>query len=358
MPTTELEPRTKRDGPISAWDLPSLLAPLYSNRRTIAKPAKMRPHYAAILAYVYRNRFAIGFQIQRRFPSILRSERTVRRHLEELESLGFLDVVPTRGLGPNFPKVYYVTAAGVRTLRKSLDAKGTAWQPTRFDRAGRQRREGYSAEIVVHELLTTEFLLSVRETVERRSDLELLTVQRRSLKRHPSFQVTIGRHQTRLIPDAMFLFRQEHRGMCCCFLELDNGTMNAKQIRRKFARYAAWAQSSSGQQYLIDLYGRQGAKEPKPKFRLLMIARSRIGLDDERRMAELLMASRRAPKGIDERLWLTTVAALARHQHEELALSESLWLRASEENGLVNSSSIHHLVGPSSRHPLFIEEGR
>ena len=33
--------------------------------------------------------------------------------------------------------------------------------------------------------------------------------------------------------------------MICCFLEIDNGTMSAKQIRAKYRRYAAWAGSTT-----------------------------------------------------------------------------------------------------------------
>ena len=58
---------------------------------------------------MYRNRFALASQIQRRFSSVLRPGRTTRRHLEELESLRFRGTVPGRGVGPLFPKVYYVT---------------------------------------------------------------------------------------------------------------------------------------------------------------------------------------------------------------------------------------------------------
>ena len=47
--------------------------------------------------------------------------------------------------------------------------------------------------------------------------------------------------------------------MVCCFVEMDNGTMNRKMIRAKYARYLTWSQSAVGKQYLIDLYRRHGA---------------------------------------------------------------------------------------------------
>jgi hypothetical protein len=151
----------------------------------------------------------------------------------------------------------------------------------------------------------------------------------------------------------MFLFRQKGGGMCCCFLELDNGTMNSKQIRGKYARYAAWSQSPHGQQYLIDLYGRYGAKEPRPAFRLLVVARSRTGLDDDGRVAELFAAAKQVPSGIRERIWLTTVAVLCEHQHDDLPLDTNMWLRVRDLEWSSVSGSMRKQMGNCSPHALF-----
>ncbi len=98
---------------------------------------------------------------------------------------------------------------------------------------------GNAADRIIHEILTTEFLLAVWQTVHERADLELLTIQRQSLVKHSAFQVIDSNRRTRLIPDAMFLFCQTGGGMACCFVEMDNGTMNQKKIRAKYARYLA-----------------------------------------------------------------------------------------------------------------------
>ena len=291
---------------------------------------KERKHFPAILGFVYRSRFAVASQIQRRFFDILRSDRTARRHLEELESLGYLATMPTRGVSPLFPKIYYVTGRGVRKLRDSLSAQGKPWQAVCVDRRGRSAQEGYSADNIIHEILTTEFLLAVWQTVHGRADLELLTVQRRSLAKHPMFQLTVSTHPTRLIPDAMFLFRHTVGGMICCFLELDNGTMNQKKIRAKYARYVAWSQSSAGKKYLLDLYRRYGASNPRPTFRLLIVARSRTGKDDHRRMRELREPITKLPAAIQKRLWFTTVADLVSWQHHPLPLDVAIWHRGQD----------------------------
>jgi len=325
--------RNKERRPLTPWELPCLLTPVHVFRRSTKRCKKERPHFAAILGFVYRNRFAVASQIQRRFRSALRSDRTSRRHLAELESLGHLGVLPARGVGPLFPKVYFVTGRGVQHLSESLTKRGKTWSPSSVDRCGRDSNEGYAAEHIIHELLITEFMLAVWQTIEQRSDLELLTAQRRSLVKHPAFRLTIDNQNTRVVPDAMFLFRHKGEGMCCCFLELDNGTMNAKQIQAKFARYTAWSQSAPGQQYLISLYGEHGAKEPRPTFRLLLVARSRTGLDDDGRLAALLTAARRVPADVRKRIWLTTVAALREHQHDDHPLDANVWLRPGDSPG-------------------------
>src|SRR5207245_8552374 len=79
---------------LTPWELPSLLTPVHVYRRSAERCTKERPHFAPILGFVYRNRFAVASQIQRRFCNVLRSGRTARRHLEELEALGFLSIAP------------------------------------------------------------------------------------------------------------------------------------------------------------------------------------------------------------------------------------------------------------------------
>ena len=337
---------------LTPWELPYLLAPVHAYRKRTKKPETERPHFPAILGFVYRNRFAVASQIQRRFNKVLRSDRTTRRHLEELEALGYLGVAPGRGVGPLFPKVYYATGRGVRRLSQSLANHGKPWQPSRIDRRGRNTQEGYAADRIIHEILITEFLLAVWQTIQRRPDLELLAFQRRSLAKHPAFQLVVGSQHIRLIPDAMFIFRQNGGGMCCCLLELDNGTMNAKQIRGKYERYAAWSQSGTGQEYLVDLYRRHGAKEPRPRFRLLVVARSRTGLDDERRLAELVSVATQAA-AIRERLWLTTAAAIREHQHDKVPLDARFWVRAHDLDRSLISDSTQNQSGKSSCYGLF-----
>ena len=317
---------------LTPWELPSLLTSVHTYRRSRRKGARERKHFPAILGFVYRNRFAVASQIQRRFSNVLRSDRTARRHLEELESLGYLAAAPARGVGPLFPKVYYVTGRGVRKLQKALTVQGKSWHAVRVDRRGHNAHEGYSADRIIHEILTTEFLLAVWQTVQGRPDLELLTIQRRSLAKHPAFRVAINGHTTRLIPDAMFLFRHTSGGMVCCFVEMDNGTINEKQIREKYARYLAWAQSAGGKQYLIDLYHRHGASQPRPTFRLLVIARSRTGKDDQQRMLELRGPVAKLPAALKDRLWFTTVANLHESQDCAHPLEEAIWWRGQDKD--------------------------
>lgn len=326
--------------------------PVRAFRKSKKKPKKERPHFAAILGFVYRNRFAVASQIQRRFSNILRSDRTARRHLEELESLRHLGVAPGRGVGPLFPKVYFVTGKGVLKLRDSLAKQGRRWQPSRVDRRGRHAKEGYSADRIVHEILITEFLLAVWQTIDRRADLELLSVQRRSLAKHPAFRVAVHGRQTRLLPDAMFVFRQRRAGMVCCLLELDNGTMNRKQIKAKYARYDAWSRSERGQQYLIDLYRRHGAQAPKPTFRLVVVGRSRTGCNDEHRVSELVVASK-ASSSIRQYLWLTSVDVLREHQSDDLPLDAPIWLRGRDADCSESPHSTRKKGNEFSRQRLF-----
>ena len=304
--SSALEPQTNTSPrrPLTPWELPNLLTPV---------------------------QFALTSQIHRRFHDIIRSDRTTRRHLTEMEALGYLDVVPTRGVSPLFPKVYYVTGRGARKLQEALAAKGKPWLAGRVDRRGQRTQEGYAAEHVIHEILITEFLLNVWETVNARTDLELFTVQRRSLPKHPAFRIVLGGRRTRLIPDAMFLIRQVGQGMMSYFVEMDTGTMNQKQLQAKFRRYEAWSRSETGRQYLVDLYSRNGATDPRPNFRVLGIVRDRSNAGDSRRLAETIKAAEGVSASSRKRLWFTTVEQLSSRQQDS-PISDESWSRRLEVN--------------------------
>ncbi|MEX2140434.1 MAG: replication-relaxation family protein [Pirellulales bacterium] len=292
---------------------------MHAYRRTKKKRGSERKHFPAILSFVYRNRFAVANQIQRRFADVLKSDRTVRRHLEEMETLGYLGVAPTRSTSPLWPKVYYVTKRGARRLREILARKGKAGNVIRLERT---RPEGYSADHVLHEIFITEFLLAVWQTMRAREDLTLLATERRSLGKHPAFRVTVGSKVTQLEPDAMFLYRQEGKGMMCCFLEMDMGTMSAVQLRRKVERYENWAESRAAEQFLEALYSKYGARNPRAAFRLLVVASGKNNNDD--RLAEVMEIGIAFPMTL-RRCWFTTVTRLREQQFGSSPLDGPLW---------------------------------
>lgn len=321
-PTPTKASSTRR--PLSVWELPTLLQPVHRYRKTAKKPVRERPHFRAILAFVHRNRFAVASQIQRRFPQQLPSDRTARRHLAQMELLGYLGVVETNGTSPLWPKVYFVTRRGLARLRNALKEKGQEWTESAVDR---RRSSGSSSEHVLHELFTTEFLLMVWQTAQARTDLEILTIQRRSLAKHDAFKTVLAGRQTRLQPDGMFLYRQQGKGMMACFVETDVGTMNAKQMAIKMARYHAWAQSADGARFLNDLYRRHGATNPTAAFRLLIVVGDRTPEAQLHRMWRLLEVGADCPSALRKRMWICTADRLRAVPNPAEMLVEPLWCR-------------------------------
>lgn len=324
--------------PLTPWELPKLIEPMHRWRPIRKGRATWRAHFLPILAFIYRNRFAVASQIQRRFADALPSDRTARRHLTELEALGCVGVADTRSTSPLFPKVYFVTGRGIRKIEESLRERG---KPGRCGRRDRRRPEAYSADHVLHEILTTEFLLNVWQTVQRRRDLQLLTVQRRALERQAGFAVEGG--HGRLKPDAMFLYRQ-NGGLMCCFLELDNGTMNPQQLRSKFLRYEVWGRSAIGQEYLMNLYRTHGVDRPRPVFRLLVVAHSRRPAQDWKRLVAVRKAAEKSFSNSRSRLWLTTVAELLLAGG---SLEYPIWRRGGGATYAAEQTSENHCLFPA-----------
>jgi hypothetical protein len=342
LETIAIQKKHSSHRPLTPWELPQLLTPMHQHKATKKRKPVERPHYLQLLTFIYRNRFAVANQIQRRFTTLLRSDRTTRRHLEELQSLGYLATAPARGVSPLFPKILYVTGRGVKKIAQAYEAKGKTWSPSRIDRAGRHTAEGYSAEHLIHEVFITEFLLGAWKTGNDRKDIEVLTIQRRSLFKHPAFG---PKAKGRLTPDAMFVFRQDG-GLMVGFVELDTGTMNKKQLVRKFRRYQEWSQSAAGREYLIDLYRRHGAKEPRPVFRLYVIAQDRDRSDDGRRLATIAKAARIAAPALADRVRLTTVTELQAH-FDQAVLVAPIWHRVNETVGQTQPP-LRRIVSPPS----------
>ena len=123
----------------------------------------------------------------------------------------------------------------------------------------------------------------------------------------------------------MFLVRHNTGGMACYFLEVDTGTMNQKQLRAKFQRYAAWANSHAGQQFLVDLYRRHGAANPRPLFWLLVVAKDRTVADERGRQAEFKKIVESQPEALRKRVWLTTTARVRTRKDSDKVLVPSIW---------------------------------
>lgn len=300
--------------PLSVWDLPgSLLTSAHRFRKGRLKKCRERKHYPAILSFVYRNRFATTEQIRRRFPSILRSSRTARRHLAELhEGLGYLDIVPTPS--PLWPKVFAVTRQGLRRLADALQKSQPSWEPPVEDRS----RIGYSIHHVIHELFCTEFLLSIFESARASAEIDLLTVQRRSLAKSDAFFLS---GKGRLIPDGMFLLRTK-RGMICSFSEIDTGSMSMRAITEKLARYSAWAASDRGRNFITGLYQQHGAAEPQARFRIVFVCGGSNRVDADQRAKAVLTAAREQPGELAAWVWVTTSDS-AREQRNTLV--QEIW---------------------------------
>lgn len=133
--------------PLSVWELPKLLQPVHRHRKTAKKLVRERPHFMAILVFVHRNRFTVASQSQRRFPQQLPSDRTARRHLADMELLGYLGIVETNGTSPLWPKVYFVTRRGLARLRNALEEIGQEWPKAPLidgDQVARQLNTSYT----------------------------------------------------------------------------------------------------------------------------------------------------------------------------------------------------------------------
>ncbi len=311
-----------RQRPLSIWELPSsLLTQPHNFRKRTAKRGRERRHQAAIVAFIYRSRFATASQVQRRFTDFLKSDRTTRRHLAEMhESLGYLDLVPTPS--PLWPKVYSVSRRGMRKLARAFQKKQPTWKPPVNDR----KRVGFSIHHVYHELACTEFLLQIHESAKA-VGAELLETQRRSLVKNDAFCLPEG-SRNRLVPDGMFLLRTT-RGMICSFLELDTGTMSLNAVDEKVRRYSTWAATERGRAFVTEAYRKHGATNPQAKLRLTIICGGNDQSEGQRRLYALQQIAGKLPTTIRSTVWIATTTTI---RDATNILTGDVWYRL-EQNG-------------------------
>lgn len=313
----------------SAWDLPALIRPLPVRQRPLSRRTRMLPHYPAVIEFVYNNRFATAFQIQKRFPSHAATLRTAQYQLANLVGRGYLNTAPVRSTSPHFPFVYFATRQGLNLVRDTYARLGVRWEAKATE--GLKER-GIGLDSILHELLLTEWSQTVHTTVENRHDLECLFTERRYFRRGKRLEFTENASTHRVAPDAGLLIRVRPQNsspqLLLHFVELDNGSMSLVRIAEKLEHYAGWAESWEGQSHLKRLHRQYGSAANRPNFRLVLIAHANHHPGgDQRRMIDLLAQSLNLPSAMRDRIWLTTADQLRLHQNDPCPLDAAIWRR-------------------------------
>jgi len=159
-----------------------------------------------------------------------------------------------------------------------------------------------SGSHLMHELLITDFAVSVAEAARQRAGVQILWQERFGLVGDPAFR--------NLVPDFAFLFRSRE-GLLVCLLEVSSGEQSSVRIREKLQQYADWSTSSEGILFLTNRYRAHGAREPRPEFRLLFVVQNRLSGRDHIRLRQVFNEAMHFPNSMLPRTWGTTIADLS-----------------------------------------------
>lgn len=301
-------------------------------RRRKGSGRKYSRHGRELLRFFVRHRTALASHVERVFPDRFRNGRTTRLHLQTLVEAGELAVAPRAHLsGPN---VYLLAPRG---LANWLELSG---ETPVTDTPARRRRPNGSH--LLHELLITEFAVSILEAVRARQDLSICWDERFELVARPAFQD--------LVPDYSFHFRVANGAQLICLAEISAGEDSPRKLATKLDKYVRWLASDVAKNFLLQSYKAQGAQTPQPVFRLLFIVHNRRGTDNAR-LRQLLREVSSQNEALRARIWATTVENLATAN----AILQPVWIRARD---LVSTSNARSSVKIASlpRHRLFPEE--
>lgn len=195
------------------------------------------------------------------------------------------------------------------------------WEEAAYDR---RRNLGQSFVHIWHEIAITEFLLSIWEAVQEQPDWKLPILERRSLIKHPAFEINRSGCR-RIVPDGLFLIQQPKGGIVS-LLEIDTGTESQRQLEAKLKSYQIWAESRIGQQYLCDLYRKAGANDPRPSFRLLFVIAPKVVGSEQSRLQMFHHLVENQSTSLQNRIWYTSTLQLRVTQASSL-LNDCIWYR-------------------------------
>lgn len=287
----------------TTYDLTTSLHP--RSQASTRSPRRYSRHAQTILSFFSEHRTALAVHVQRQFRNLFGTDRTTRMHLQTLVARNHLAVLSGRGIGQ--ANVYLLTERGLRTLQRH--AAETA------DDERRPRRHLPTGSHLTHELLITELAVSLTDAIRTRPDLTLPWAARFDLTEHDAFRS--------LVPDYAFLLKHA-QGLLACFVEVFSGEESPTRIGQKLQAYATWAVSPETQDFLVDLYRTHGAEQPRPHFRLLIVAHDRRTGNDQSRLRQILAQALSLPRAMRQRLWAVTVADLAAARN----IDAPVWFRA------------------------------
>jgi len=252
----------------------------------------------AVLQFLAEHRTALAAHVQRQFPDLFLTDRAVRMHLQTLVASGELELRQSPSLGN----------ANVYLARPAM---------------GEPRRTRPSGSHLLHELLITEFAVSLAEAVRQRPDLALPWEERFGFDREGAFRS--------LVPDYAFLL-QHAQGLLACFVEVFSGEDSPMRIGQKLAKYAAWVSEPQVASFLIDLQARHGVRTAGPHFRLLLVIHERRTGHDHTRLRQILRETLTLSRAMRQRIWLAAVTELA----ADKSVDAPIWYRARDVDSLVS----------------------
>jgi hypothetical protein len=319
--------RTNGRRETSAWNLDTLVRPLWRRKQPRPWRPTELPHYPAVAEYIFNNRFATAMQVRERFALHMRSLRTAQYQLAGLVQLGFLNTASVRSTSPNFPAVYFATSRGVRLIASAYERHGRAWRGVATEDA---KSRGLSSTSIIHELYLTEFSLALDRALQQRADVRQVYSQRRYFAAGEGLVYRSEAQQTTIVPDLGILLqlKNPHQPQwLMLFLEMDRGTTSLRRVARKIRDYAAWRRSDAADEYFRQLASMSDSAAANCDFRLLWIVQAGEGRDDRNRLRQLLDTTSTLPRVIRDKIWITSIDLLRQHYAAASPLLEPIWIR-------------------------------
>ena len=281
-------------------------------------------HISPLMHFFAVHRIATPYDVVNAMPHYFTYHNKAIRHLNCLANQGYL----SRHDYKDRSYVFNITNAGYERCRDGDINIDLNLIPYRYQEpTGKQ---------VHHELLITSSATSLYQCMYTNPSVRILQEWRFGLGNIVVIDEETGEELhpfEHKIPDYCYLSSDDN-GLMFRVVEVVRGVESVDNLRSMITEYEVWEQTRAAEQFLVQLYRKFGANDPKPEFQVHCILESSSWkhTDAWKERMTMMQTFKVSPR-TQGRVWTTTKEAIESVRAEGLSINQPIWHRGKDLMG-------------------------